>query len=107
MGPCPNIDPERFVDTSCMMFFREAFGVLANWVLMPPYAHLIGDRVMLHHVKASGVRRAHSQARTVNYRCGKAGAYRQMGEPIPEGVSQPPDYQSAFRQWIADGNPPL
>ena len=107
MGPCPNTDPERFVDTSCMMFARDAFGLLAHWALMPSYAHLIGDRVMLHHVRASGVKRAHLDACTVNYRCGKAGAYRQMNEPIPDGVLPHPDYAAAFRRWVAEGNPPL
>ena len=107
MGPCPSTDPERFVDTSCMMFAREAFSLLIHWVAMPPYAHLIGDRVMLHHVKASGVKRAHLGAPTVNYRCSKAGIYRQLGEPIPPGVTPPPDYGEAHRRWVEEGNPPL
>lgn len=107
LGPCRATDPESFVDTNCMMFMREAFGLLAHWALMPAYAQVIGDRVMLHHVKTSGVRRAHLDASTVNYRCGKSGIYRQLNEPIPEGVRPPPDYGAAFERWAADGNPPL
>ncbi len=43
----------------------------------------------------------------VFYRCNKAGLYRQMGEAIPEGVQARPDYEASFRQWEADGYPPL
>jgi len=107
LGPCPNTDPEWFIDTNCMMFARKAFGLLPQWVLMPPYAQLLGDRVMLQHVKAAGVGRAHLDTRTVNYRCGKAGAYRQFNEPPPEAALPPPDYEAAFRRWRADGRPPL
>jgi hypothetical protein len=107
MGVCPNTDPERFVDTSCMMFTREAFDVIATWVLMPAYAHVIGDRVVLHEVKARGHARAHSAEPSVSYSCGKAGAYLQFGEVPPVGVSAPPDYASAFAAWEAEGRPPL
>ena len=49
MGPCPLSDPERFIDTNAMLFGRAAFPLLHQWVLMPDYGHLIGDRIMLHH----------------------------------------------------------
>jgi hypothetical protein len=104
MAPCPNTDPERFVDTSCMFFARRGFPVLAWWGLMPPYAHVIGDRVMLHYVKQAKLKRAHSPDPTVFYRCGRAGIYRRLGEPVPDGVTEPPDYASGLRQWVRDGN---
>lgn len=107
MGPCPVTDPDRFIDTNCMLFGREAFHLLHHWVLMPHYAHLIGDRVILHHVRESGVLRCHSNRHSVCYRCGKEGLYRQMGERIPPGVQPKPDYDSAFQQWVQDGFPPL
>jgi glycosyltransferase involved in cell wall biosynthesis len=107
MAPCPLIDPERFIDTSCMLFARPAFQVLANWVLMPDYGHLIGDRIMLYHIKRSGVRRAHNPLPTVFYRCDKEGLYRQLGEAVPFGVHPRPDYEISFLRWVADGNPPL
>lgn len=107
MGPCPLTDPERFIDTNCMLFGREAFPLLHHWVLMPDYGHLIGDRILLHHVRMTGVSRCHVPATTVRYRCGKAGLYRQMGQPVPPGVSARPDYERSFERWVADGNPPL
>ena len=107
MGSCPLTDPERFIDTNAMLFGQAAFPLLHQWVLMPPYGHLIGDRVMLHHVRQSGLRRHHLNVPSVFYRCAKAGLYRQMGEAIPEGVQPRPDYEASFRQWEADGQPPL
>ena len=74
---------------------------------MPQYAHLIGDRVMLHHVRTAGIPREHLKRASVHYRCGKAGIYRQLGLPVPAGVSPPPNYAASFRQWVADGNPSL
>ena len=107
MGPCPITDPDRFIDTNAMLFGREAFPVLHQWSLMPEYGHLIGDRIMLHHIKKAQLKRIHINTATVFYRCGKAGLYRQMNEPIPAGVEPRPDYETSFRQWIMDGNPPL
>ena len=105
--PCPSTDPERFVDTSCMMFTAGCFHLLANWVLMPSYAHLIGDRVMLHHVRRSGVQRAHSGLPTVFYRCGKDDTYLELGEPVPEGAKARPDYEGANARWVAEGHATL
>jgi hypothetical protein len=107
MAGCPYTDPEKFIDTSCMMFARGAFHVLAKWVLMPSYAHIIGDRVMLHYVKAAAVRRAHSDAPSVYYRCGKEGVYRNFGESPPPGVLPVPNYGDAHARWIEDGYPAL
>lgn len=107
MAPCPLIDPDRFIDTNCMLFGREAFGLLHHWVLMPDYGHLIGDRIMLHHVRQSGLPMAHVPLPTVNYRCGKEGLYRQLGQPIPAGVQPRPDYKASFDRWVADGHPSL
>ena len=107
MGPCPLTDPERFIDTNAMLVGRGAFSLLHHWVLMPDYGHLIGDRVMLHYLKRSGVSHHHLDVASVFYRCAKEGLYRHMGETIPEGVQPRPDYEASFRQWEADGLPPL
>ena len=107
MGPCPLTDPDHFIDTNCMMLGKAAFPVLHQWSLMPSYGHLIGDRIMLHHIKQAGIKRIHINTPSVFYRCGKAGLYHQMNEAVPQGVESRPDYEKCFRQWIADGNPPL
>lgn len=107
LGACPNTDPDNFIDTSCMLFTEKAFHLLHHWVLMPPYAHLIGDRVMLHHIRSSGLPRHHHPVTTVNYRCGKEGIYHQLGLAVPKGVAPKPNYEESIRKWHADGNPPL
>ncbi len=107
IGECNQTDPKKFIDTNCMMFFRGSFEMLSNWVLMPSYAHLIGDRVILYKVIESGIKRAHSGLPTVYYRATKEGIYKSLGEEIPEGVMKRPDYEKSFNQWVADGNPKL
>ena len=104
MGPCPLTNPDSFIDTNCMLFGCEAFSLLHHWVLMPSYGHLIGDRIMLHHVKESGVQRYHLPNPTVNYRSGKSGLYRLMNFPVPDAVQSRPDYEASFQRWIDDGN---
>ena len=106
MAPCPLTDADRFVDTSCMAFARGGFPLLSLWVEMPEYAEMICDRWVLHHVIASGASRAHTAERTVFYRCGKAGIYELLGEPVPPGVGPPPGYPAAFERWAAEDHPP-
>ena len=107
MGQCALTDPERFIDTNAMLFGRGAFPQLHHWVLMPSFGHLIGDRVMLHHLKASGLKRVHLNQASVFYRCAKEGLYRQMGEAVPAGVQARPDYEASFKQWEEAGYPKL
>jgi len=107
MGLCHMSDGRTFVDTSCMLLMRPAFGLIQNWCLMPDYAHIIGDRVFFYLAKASGVQTAHLDLPTLYYRCSKAGNYDHFGEQHPPGVQPRPDYDTAFRRWVAEGNPPL
>ncbi len=107
MGPCPLTDPASFIDTNCMFFGRAAFSLLHNWVLMPDYGHLIGDRIIYHHVRQSGLSLTHVPRPTVNYRCGKKGLYRLMDAPLPASVAPRPDYEASFKRWVEDGHPAL
>lgn len=107
MGRCHMTDGTSFVDTSCMLLMRQAFGLIANWCLMPDYAQIISDRVFLFQARAAGVAMAHSDKATVHYRCGKAGNYHHFGETPPAGAEPRPDYEAALRRWEAAGNPAL
>lgn len=107
MGKCPITNPVNFIDTNCMLFGREAFNILHHWALMPPYGHLIGDRIIYHHVLRSGLTTFHVPSPTVNYSCGKEGLYKLMNEPVPFGCEKRPDYESSFKQWVNDGNQSL
>ena len=107
MAPCPLTNPDRFIDTNAMLFGRGAFPLLHQWVLMPPYGHLIGDRIMLHHLKSTDLKCRHVDEASVFYRCAKEGLYSQLQQTIPAGVQPTPDYDTSFRLWEADGHPPL
>ena len=47
---------------------------------MPSYGHLIGDRIITHYIKKSGIKMAYSDLPTVYYRCTKEGIYIANGE---------------------------
>lgn len=107
MAKCNQTNPDKFIDTSCMMFTRNSFNLLDNWVLMPDYAHPISDRVMLFWIIKSEIIRAHTFSQTVYYRCSKAGVYLSLGEKIPDGVMPIPNYEYMFRRWVEDGHTPI
>ena len=107
LGVCWQIDGKTFIDTNCMMFTKGSFHLLDNWVLMPDYGHLIGDRIMTYHINKSNVRMSYSEKPSVSYRCAKAGIYNYLGLEVPEGVMPIPNYQDSFIKWVEDGNPPL
>jgi hypothetical protein len=100
-------ESDNFADTSCMLIMRPAFGVLANWVLMPQYAQPISDRVFLHLARQSGTKIAHSPEPTVHYRCVRSDIYEMLRETPPPGARPPADYETAFSRWEADGHPSL
>jgi hypothetical protein len=107
MGPCAMCDGTTFIDTSCMLIMRPAFGVLANWCLIPPYAHVVSDRAFLYLARAAGTTFAHSPEPTLHYRCKRSDAYLRMGESPPPEAQPAPDYATGFRRWIEDGHRPL
>ena len=68
LGRCPEVDGERFVDTSCMFLTRAAFPAVAAWYLMGPERVFVGDRYVWEVIKNRGVTRAHTGLPTVCYR---------------------------------------
>ena len=107
MSPCPFTNPKRFIDTNCMAFTRKGYNLLHNWALMPSYGHLIGDRIMLYHVKRSGIKHTHISESSAYYRCKREGIYKHFKEQIPAGVLPSPNYKLSYQKWIDDGNDPL
>jgi glycosyltransferase involved in cell wall biosynthesis len=105
MRECPFTKPNSFVDTNCMAFTKKSFHLLHHWALMPDYCHLIGDRVMLHHIKRSMIIHRHIPIPTVYYRCKRDRVYQILGERVPQGALPAPDYGNSIRKWIEDGRP--
>jgi glycosyltransferase involved in cell wall biosynthesis len=85
LGRCPEVDGERFVDTSCLFVTRPAFGVLSAWYLMPAGMKLAGDRAVWARVLELGLSRCHTGRPTVYYRTAFAVHYRHFGRPAPPG----------------------
>ena len=107
LGYCEASEGDDFVDTNCLAVFGEAFELLPNWSLMPAWAHAVGDRMMWHLLRQSGLKRAHLPRHTVCYRSSYHFHYLKMGETPPAGVSEPKNVASAINMWHAKGLPPF
>jgi hypothetical protein len=89
------------------MFTQGSYHLLHYWCFIPPYAHPIGDRVMLQRIRNSGIQHAFTSTRSVYYTCGKEGIYIQLGKIPPVGTLPRPDYESMMARWESEGNPSL
>jgi hypothetical protein len=109
MAECLSCDGETFVDTNCMFFGRQAFRMVTAWVLMPDFAHVLCDRVVFRAIKNAELQTAHTGRPTVYYRSKLSDVYRNLGEPIPPGVSERNPWQqdAAHDLWVAGGRPTL
>jgi hypothetical protein len=85
MGHCPEVDGEKFVDTSCLFLLRAAFGLIAYWAAVPPEQSAIGDRIFWTRVKQSKMPRIHTSRNTLAFRTQYASHYQHFGLPIPVG----------------------
>lgn len=109
MAECLASDGVIFCDTNCLFVMREAFHLLSYWALMDRQYHPIDDRVMWHHLKKSGLTKAHTGLATVCYRATHEGFYHDLNELPPEGVKRAytSDIPLALKLWEDAGNPPL
>jgi glycosyltransferase involved in cell wall biosynthesis len=86
-------DPEsngvNFVDTSCLLYLREAFALLPLWGQMPRQFGPICDRIMWAAAQSRKITCAHSGLPTVAFRSCYCNHYRRPGE-VP-----PPDCKTA------------
>jgi glycosyltransferase involved in cell wall biosynthesis len=83
LGPCFEVDGETFVDTSCMVFFRPAFDLVAEWYRMPKALSPICDRVVWDAVKRGKFSRSHTAERTLNFTSRYAIHYHKFGKTPP------------------------
>jgi hypothetical protein len=84
LGVDPDVDGENFVDTSCMLFTREAFDVFPVWAAMSPQFHAIDDRVVWAEVLDRRLTRAHSALPSAAYRTGFQFHYERFGQTPPD-----------------------
>jgi len=85
LGPCSDVDGEKFTDTNCLMLTKAAFGAVSAWMSIPAEFHCVGDRIMWSHILNHGFSRVHSGQATVAYRTAFKFHYRRFGETPPPG----------------------
>jgi glycosyltransferase involved in cell wall biosynthesis len=86
LGQCREVDGEKFVDTSCLLLTRAAFGIVQVWYQMPREVVAICDRVVWKAIKDAGLSRAHLAQPTVNFRTRYRGHYEYFGKAVPVGA---------------------
>jgi glycosyltransferase involved in cell wall biosynthesis len=92
-------DGVHFADTSCLLYFRGAFGLLPLWGLMPRQFSSICDRVMWSAVVARAVPRAHSGLPTMAFRTLYSAHYHHAGEPPPANCKDPGPIREKIELW--------
>jgi hypothetical protein len=83
MIKCPTVDGQRFIDTSCLLFFRPAFRHLITWALQPQEVASETDQLLWRTIRDSGLRLAFVDRPSVAYRSRHRIHYEQAGETPP------------------------
>ncbi|MEM1114384.1 MAG: glycosyltransferase family 2 protein [Pseudomonadota bacterium] len=92
-------DGRAHADTSCMMFWREAFKLIPLWNLMPPQWGPICDKIMWFAIGQSGLQRSFTAKPTVCFRSQYQLHYEHAGVPVPKGAIKPPGMNDAIDYW--------
>lgn len=84
---CPFVDSDevdgRHVDTSCFFITAKAAFVASLWAMMDPRYSVIGDRLLLHVVKARGLRHGWTGQQTLYYESRWRVHFEAMGKAPP------------------------
>ena len=86
LGRCPEVDGERFVDTSCLFLTSAAFVVVASWYLAPRGQELAADRFVWQTIKNLQLPCAHTGLPTVAYRTNYRVHFDYFGVTAPAGA---------------------
>ncbi len=84
---CPFVDADegdgRHVDTSCFFITAKAAFLASVWAMMDPRFAAIGDRLLLHVVKARGLRHGWTGRQTLYYESRWPVHFEAMGKAPP------------------------
>jgi len=80
---CPRSDGQAFADTNCLMVWRPASHLYAQWAYIPPEYHLIDDRYIFQQILKQKISRAHTGVASACYRTKLPGVFKRLGLPIP------------------------
>jgi glycosyltransferase involved in cell wall biosynthesis len=87
MMRCPQVDGQRYIDTSCLLVTRAAFPHLIAWVLCPQTEAATADNRLWQYMRRIGVRLGFCNNPTLAYRTRHEIHYKMAGEaPPPEAM---------------------
>ena len=97
----PESDGISFVDTSCLLYLRQAFGLLPLWGQMPRQFGPICDRIMWAAVQSRKLKTAYSGLPTMAFRSCYCNHYKAAGEPPPPDCKAPSEVEQLVAVWNA------
>jgi hypothetical protein len=95
----PESDGVKFADTSCMLYLRQAFGLLPLWGQMPRQFGPICDRIVWAAVQSRKIATAHSGLPTMAFRTCYCNHYSARGETPPPGCKDPQEIGELAAVW--------
>jgi glycosyltransferase involved in cell wall biosynthesis len=97
----PESDGVSFVDTSCLLYLRQAFGLLPLWGQMPRQFGPICDRIMWAAVQSRKLKTAYSGLPTMAFRSCYCNHYKAAGETPPPDCKAPSEIEQLAAVWNA------
>lgn len=86
---CTQVTGQPYIDTSCLLVMKPAFGHLIAWTLFPQSVAADTDNRLWHFMKTAGARLDFLDNPSVAYRTRHASHHRLAGEtPPPEAVDR-------------------
>ena len=92
-------DGVNFVDTSCLLYLRQAFGLLPLWGQMPRQFGPICDRIVWAAVQSRKLKTAHSGLPTMAFRTCYCNHYKTSGEMPPPDCKAPHEIEQLVAVW--------
>jgi glycosyltransferase involved in cell wall biosynthesis len=94
-------DGINFTDTSCLLYLRQAFGLLPLWGQMPRQFGPICDRIVWAAIQSRKVKVAHSGLPTMAFRTCYCNHYKAAGEIPPPNCKAPSEIEQLAASWNA------
>jgi glycosyltransferase involved in cell wall biosynthesis len=92
-------DGINFVDTSCLLYLRRAFGLLPLWGQMPRQFGPICDRIVWAAIQSRKIKTAHSGLPTMAFRTCYCNHYNAAGETPPPDCKVPLEIEQLVAAW--------
>jgi glycosyltransferase involved in cell wall biosynthesis len=88
LGPCFEVDGNRFADTKAMFLTRAAFSLITAWFQIPKSLAAIADRMVWKAIGDAKIPHAHCPLSTINFHTEFSAHYAFFGKTPPPGAKR-------------------